>query len=312
MEQIPKCKSLTAIFKEDKLILGGPYIAEFNTKGDSKLYINVEQCGIRKIVVSSDEDISVYDLNKVFTRIERLLMMLDGTFISLSEIKLTESNTVGEDMLSSYAKNFMSQRLSYFSSDSFCKDSNSELLKFDSVLTPELFYKWEQLLDELDIVHQMYLYSLSDSRMTVDVKCAFLIELAEPLIEIIKKYTNFFTSLTPGARGTSLKNCVDALITKYGVDIFKRELSNNYEQFLSAMVNSRVRIMHIKREQKGLYFNGNESVLYILKMNLLYRRIMFEILNIDEILYRDNLIKCVSRLDKWNDTLDNFILKISK
>lgn len=158
----------------------------------------------------------------------------------------------------------------------------------------------------------MYFYSLSDSGITVDVKCAFLIELAEPLIEILKKHTSFFASLTPGKRGTTLRDCLDALIRKYGVDIFRSELSNNYEQFLSAMVNSRVRIMHIKREQKGVYFNGDESVLYILKMNLLYRRIMFEVLNIAEVNYRDNLLKCVSKLDKWNDNLDKFLQKLSK
>lgn len=139
-----------------------------------------------------------------------------------------------------------------------------------------------------------------------------MIELAEPLIEIVKKHTNFFSSLTPGLHGTSLKNCLDTLIKKYGVDIFRKELSNNYEQFLSSMVNSRVRIIHIKREQKGLFFNGNESGLYTLKMSLLYRKIIFEVLNINELDYKDNLIKCVSRLDEWADILDKFISKFSK
>lgn len=59
------------------------------------------------------------------------------------------------------------------------------------------------------------------------------------------------------------------------------------------MVNSRVRIIHIKREQKGLYFNGNESVLYTLKISLLYRCIIFKVLNINELNYIDNSIKCV-------------------
>lgn len=206
----------------------------------------------------------------------------------------------------------MRGRLSYFSSADFCSYSVDKLLEFDTTLAAELFDKWEKLLDELDVVHQMYLYSLSNSGITVDVKCAFLIELAEPLVEIVKGHTNYFSTLIPGARGTTLKSCLDALITKYGVDIFEKELSNNSEQFLSAMVNSRVRIMHIKREQRGIYFNGNESVLYTLKMSLLYRRIIFEVLGISEINYRDNLLKCVSRLDKWNDVLEHFLLKLSK
>ena len=53
--------------------------------------------------------------------------------------------------------------------------------------------------------------------------------------------------------------------------------------------------MHIKRERWGVYFDGRESVLYTSKMSLLYQRILFEVLNIDEINYRNNLTKmCVS------------------
>lgn len=312
MEHIVKCKTLTAIFKDDKLLLGGPHVLEFDTEGDKTFHIKVEQCILRKILITSDKDVSVFELNVVFTRIERLLMLLDGTFISLSDICLSESDTAGEKELYSCKENLMKGRLSYFVSADFCSYNVNKLIGFESVLTPKLFYKWEILLDELDVVHQMYLYSLSDSGITVDVKCAFLIELAEPLIEIVKKHTNLFSSLTPGTRGTSLKNCLDALITKYGVDIFCSELSGNYEQFLSTMVNSRVKIMHIKREQKGIVFNGSESILYTLKMSLLYRKIMFQLLNIDDINYQDTLIKCVLRLDKWNDVFNNFMVKLSK
>lgn len=312
MEQIVKCKVLDATFKNDKLILDGPHMVRFDTEVNKPFHIKVEQGGIRKIMISTDEDVSIFDLYAVFTRIERLLMLFDGTFIPLSQMQFSESDTVGGAMLSSCKENIVKGRLSYFSSADFCGYGANRLLGFESVLTKELFCKWELLLKELDSVHQMYLYSLSNSGITVDVKCAFLIELAEPLIEIVKKHTKFFSSLTPGARGTSLKNCLDALITKYGVDIFGKELASNYEALLTTMVNSRIRIMHIKREQKGVFFNGNESVLYILKMSLLYRRIIFEVLDIDEVNYRDNLLKCVSRLDKWEDVLDKLMLRLSK
>lgn len=312
MEQLLKCKSLVATFKGDRLMLDGPYLVEYDAGETKEFHVKVEQCGIRKIIVTSNADASVFDLHAVFTRIERLLMLLDGTFIPLQELRFSESDTVDERILIFSAKNLEKQRLSYFSSADFCSYNANKLLNFNSILTPELFEKWEELLTELDVVHQMYLYSLSNSGITVDVKCAFLIELAEPLVEIVKKHTNFFASLKPGERGTSLKNCLDALITKYGVNIFGSELSNNYEKFLSAAVNSRVRIMHIKREQRGIYFDGKESILYILKMSLLYRRILFEVLNIDEANYRDNLLKCVSRLDTWNDVLEKFLKRLSQ
>lgn len=309
MEQEIKCKSLYVSYNES--ILDGTHIVEFDLEREIRFHIVVEQCGIREIKIKSDEDVSVFELNKIFTRVERLLMLLEGFFLPLSNMEFTESDTSNEDALRICKENLLNRRLSYFNSADFCKFNENRLLDFDVVLTNELYDKWEKLLDELDVVHQMYLYAMSDNGITRDVNCAFLIELAEPLIEIVKKYTNFFSSLTPGVRGTSLKNCLDAIITKYGEDIFKSELSDKYDQFLTAMINSRVRIMHIKREQKGIYFNGSESRLYALKMSLLYRRILFEVLNINEVYYKDNLINFVSIVEKWNNTLEQFISKLS-
>ena len=311
MEQIVECKSLTAIFQDDKLVLGGPHIIEFDTIGDRNFHVKIEQCRIRKIMVTSDKDVSALELYTVSTNIERLLMLFDGFFIPLAEVRLSQSDKIKESILRSYETDLIKVRLSYFSSSDFCRYKVNKLIDFVAILTAELFYKWEQLLDELNVVHQMYLYSLSDSKITVDVKCAFLIELAEPLIEIVKEHTDFFSSLTPGDRGTSLKNCLGALITKYGVDIFNSELSSDYERILQTMVNSRVKIMHIKRKQRGVYFDGAESVLYIFKMNLLYRKIMFEMLDIEETNYKDSLLRCVSSLDEWNSILDKFLLKFS-
>ncbi len=68
----------------------------------------------------------------------------------------------------------------------------------------------------------MFLYSVSDSKMPIDAKCAFLFELAELLVEVVKVHTHLYSSLTPGERGTSLKMCVDALISKYGTLIFRK------------------------------------------------------------------------------------------
>ena len=86
MEQIVKCKSLIAIFQNDKLLLDGTHSVNFETGDNKPFHIYVEQCGIRKITITSDKDISIFDLCTVFSRIERLLMMLDGTFISLTEL----------------------------------------------------------------------------------------------------------------------------------------------------------------------------------------------------------------------------------
>ena len=311
MEQTAKCKSLVAVYKDNKLMLDGPHEISFDVQKDNVFHIGVEQFGIRKITITSDKDVPVMDLYELLSHTERLLMLLDGTFITLSEIQLSESNIADEKVLHSCEEELMNCRLSYFSSAGICNYCIDKMMGFDFGVTAELFHKWEKLLDELDIVHQVYLYSLSDNGMPADLKCAFLIELAEPLVEIIKEHTNLFPSLKPGAYGTTLKDCLKALIDEFGADIFEKELSYDYNKFLSTLVNSRVRIMHIKRKQEKPHFNGSESNLYSSKISLLYRKIMFDILGFSEADYSDNLKKCVSELNEWNEILGKFLLKLS-
>ena len=304
MEKLAKCKVLIGTYINDNIILGGPHVAEFETR-DNKFFIKIEQCGYRKISIKALEETSVFELYGVFTKIERF----DGQFLNLENLEFTDSSDTEKSMLKSVGNNLMHQRLSYFKSSDLVSYKVDKLLEFEEVLNFDLYDKWEHLLEELDIAHQMYLYAMGDTKITVDVKCAFLIELSETLVEVLKAYTNSFQKLKPG-NGTSLRACVKALIEEYGKDIFEREMEANEKEFLSTVINSRVRIMHIKRNQKIKYFDGNESVLYILKLSLLYRRILLEILGVEKQVYVDKLRKCVSRLNRWNDTLDKFLLRL--
>ena len=110
MEQVAKCKSLVAIFRDDKKMLDGPHAVGFDIEKDKAFHIDVEQCGIRKISITSDVDVSVFDLYALFSRIERLLMLFDGAFISLSEIQLSKSDTVDEKILHSREEHFKKGR----------------------------------------------------------------------------------------------------------------------------------------------------------------------------------------------------------
>lgn len=307
MEDI-KCKKLIATFQDDKLMLGGPKSLEIQL--DENISVIIEQLGIRIITIISEKGESCRDLYGIFTKLERLLMIFDGRFITLKELVFEDLNEETTEHLKSYASDIMKTRLSYYNSADFCNYTLDKLLDYEMIITPELFNKWQELLDELDIVHQMFLYATSDSKMPIDVKCAFLIELSEPLVEVVKANTHFYSSLKPGEKGTSLKMCVDALILKYGEDIFTEEIANNYDKFLQTLVNSRVRIMHIKRQQKELYFNGSESILYAQKMVVLYRRILFEIMGIDKELYKEKMTSLIKSLDSWNDVQAKFLVRL--
>lgn len=289
-------------------MLGGPKSLEIQL--DENISVIIEQLGIRIITIISEKGESFRDLYGIFTKLERLLMIFDGRFITLKELVFEDLNEETTEHLKSYASDIMKTRLSYYNSADFFNYTLDKLLDYEMIITPELFNKWQELLDELDIVHQMFLYATSDSKMPIDVKCAFLIELSEPLVEVVKANTHFYSSLKPGEKGTSLKMCVDALISKYGEDIFTEEIANNYDKFLQTLVNSRVRIMHIKRQQKGLYFNGSESILYAQKMVVLYRRILFEIMGIDKELYKEKMTSLIKSLDSWNDVQAKFLVRL--
>lgn len=302
------CKKLIAIFQEDNLMLEGSKYLEFYK--EEKITIVIEQMGMRKITVVSETEESAEYLYEIFTSIERLLMIFDGRFVNLRELMFKTNNDRNKQYLSSYASEIMQKRLSYYKSADFCNYKLDKLLNYETIITTELFDKWIKLLEELDIVHQMFLYSASDSKMPVDVKCAFLIEISEPLVEVVKSNKHIYASLNPGERGTSLKMCIDALISKYGLDIFEKELDNEYDKFLQTIVNSRVRIMHIKRKQKGLHFNGVESILYAQKMILLYRRIIFEVLGIETELYKEKMILTINSLENWKGVQAGFLKKL--
>lgn len=309
MEKLAKCKNVTGTYRNDSIILGGPHVIEFKTS-DNRFSITIEQFGYRKIVIKALEDISIFELYGELSKIERLLMIFDGQFINLESLDFTDSSDTEENTLKSSSINLMNQRLTYFKSADMVSYKSDKLLEFDEVLNAEVYEKWKQLLGELDIAHQIYLYAMGDTKMPVDVKCAFLTELTEPLVEVLKVYTELFSDLNPGERGTNLRKCLEALIEEYGIDIFEKEIKTNKDKFLSVMIDSRVRIMHIKRNRKNLYFNGNESILYILKLSLLYRKILLDIIGVEKQIYTDKLRKCVSRLNGWNDTLDKLLLKL--
>ena len=295
MEDV-KCKKLIATFVDEKLMLDGPKSLEIYI--DDNISVKIEQMGIRVITVTSKQEESFRNLYGILTKVERLLMLFDGQFIKLKDLSFEESVEGTSEHLKSYAYNIMKTRLNYYKSADFCNYSTDKLVDYETTITPELYSKWQVLLDELDISHQMFLYSVSDNKIPIDVKCAFLIELAEPMVEIVKIYTPFFKSLKPGEKGTSLKKCIKAVISKFGRDIFSEEMSSHYNEFLQILVDSRVRIMHIKRKQQKVFLNGSESILYAKKMTLLYRKILFEILDINEEVYKDRMERKIKDLSR--------------
>lgn len=243
MDNEVKCKKLSAIFKKQDACLRYSHGCDFYTS--DRLHIQIKQGLDREITIEAEEEKDFRDLYAVLTSIEQLLMLLGGKFVPIKELQLSKSESATDADLTKKANELIEKRLPYYESADFCISFSDEWVKFESVITPELYDEWIKLLEDLDIVHQVYLYSLSAGEKMADMRYAFLAELAESLVEIVKLYTELFKSLNPGEKGTTLKNCIAALISEYGKTIFQTELRGDYNGFLQRMVDSRVRIMHM-------------------------------------------------------------------
>ena len=160
------------------------------------------------------------------------------------------------------------------------------------------------------MLNQIVLYSISNIGLPVDGKVAYLIESFEPLAEIIKYKTEYLQSLK--SRDKCLKNYIRGVIEQYGEDIFFAERSKNFDKFLELLVNTRVNIMHIRAFKKSPNLSGAESALYIAKIALLYRCIMFDLLDIDKALYMEKLDQVVNILNDWNNILEGVLNKLIK
>ncbi len=287
---------------------GDPHSVKFDYDyNGSTLHIEIWQSLERIINLSVDSPIEMKQLWTAYVTIERLLMLFDGRFYNIDSVTFT-GNACSEENYASYAQECLSRRLSYYKTDRIYCYTNHIFLTFDSVMCPDMVSKWIKLQDELDIVHQIALYSIADTGVTCDVKCAYFIECLEPMAEIIGIYDNSFPDFKPGNKSTTLKMCIDAVISKYGEDIFSREYSANKDKFLQILVNMRNRIMHIKRNQPTeKYLSGKESILYLVKLCHLYRIVLLSLLGIDYEQYKAAVTSSIEQWNNWNDVLNNFI-----
>ena len=187
----------------------------------------------------------------------------------------------------------------YFSAD-FMIGENNRLINFDEALSETLFSNWCLIQEELDIVHNTALYCLSRVEMPVDMKCAFLIEAFIGVGEIIQsKKSEFVLPKRKSREESQLGLDLKYIISHYGQEIFRGEYQKDLEGFVQILVNSRNRIAHIKSKQNRKFLNGDESVLYLHKLSLMYRIILLDLLDIPLNRYKERLSNRIETINCW-------------
>lgn len=179
-----KCNSISVYQEIQGGFFGGPYYLELCDNG---INIHVHQMGIRKTIISSEKEKLFSELFHHYTRLDRLMMIFEGEFYPITQIETTTSGNTDILNLDVFQKN----RISAYNSSPEIKGNHSTLLSPFSYIDNKMIDRWCQLDNELDIVHQMYLYNLSDNGFPADGKVAFMIECFEPLSELISAHNQF-------------------------------------------------------------------------------------------------------------------------
>lgn len=288
-------------------ILGGPFQCDFSITLNSVLYeISIEQMVIRKTIISTNESVELDDLIVVFNKLDMLIMLGEGQFIPIEKAWIIKNS---KSIESRELDSKIAMRLNLFNSCDFTTGNHSKFLSFDQYIDDNVFLKWIKMLEELDIVHPMVLYSMADTGMPIDCKTAFIIESFESLAELIEKYNKSFTKPSYKRGESLLQKCLCAIIKLYGEDIFQKETNTNIEKFTHILKDSRNRISHIKTKQGRYYLNGSEPILYAVKLSFLYRHILLTLLEVDYNFYKSQITKLVNDWDNWNGILEEFLKK---
>lgn len=198
---------------------------------------------------------------------------------------------------------------SYTSAD-FMLGAGNHLVDFETILDGELFQTWCGLKEELDLIHNMVLYCLSSVQMPKDMQCAFMTEAFEGLAELVtqKKPEIVFVRRANKSESQLQLNLL-TFISRFGPVIFEKEIARDVDKLTRILVDSRNKIGHIKSRQNRVYLNGGESVIYLMKLSLLYRVVLFDLLGLADDIYKDRLALRVESIDN-HDVMENFLKKL--
>lgn len=285
----------------EKGVLGGPKEKHFTfSDKDFDYEISVEQCGNRQITISSSNTIK--NLLHIFYSLDTLFMLLDGQFYPINRVLENDQNIT---------HSFQKRALPSFKSADFMIGAGNVLISFETVLSVDLLGKWIELRAQLDMIHNMVLYCVSSVQMPVDIKCAFLIESFLGVSELVKESKKDFTLPSVKKSESRLQKYLTTIIERYGQDVFREECLHNKEEFTQILANSRNRIAHIKAKQDKYYLNGEECTLYLLKLSLLYRIILFDLLRVPEEFYKEKLQSRTNVLNEYEGIMQNFLKKMA-
>lgn len=290
---------IIVIQKNDDGLFGGPLCNDFKYTYSGVTYrVRIKQQGNRELRIAIDTVIECKELFSMFTFIEHLLFLFDGRFFPIEKAEVIDER---ENPLfyEQQVEQYFSNRINIYNSMDICKYEFMKLINFNEINLRNALIEWSLIDEELDIAYPMFMYCLTDNKMPVDCKIASFIEIAKPLCEIVEKENNNYFTQKNRSRKLDLRTALKVLIDEYGKEIFKTEISNDYCGFLDLLVNTRNKISHVKTFRNKKCLDGVQCAFYIAKLSIMYRTIIYSLINIDRNIYIGRVTQAINKWDNW-------------
>lgn len=220
-----------------------------------------------QIVLDKPHDSSAFvDL---FLNIHCFNMLFEGSFYKIKEIYFLEDN--GEFIKKTEIIDGLVD--CYNSHNQFEKDlfwlGNLKEEAYKNILN-----KWNELFSDITLLHNVYLYSNCSINFPVDLRFFLQFQCFEPLAGLLKR-----KGIIDYSAEADMNEKMESVIEKYGGVVFKKENDDgDTEAIVSKMINTRVRVAHSKNKCNVL--NGEQCWEYTLKLSIMYRLIILDLLGI--------------------------------
>lgn len=278
----------------------GPFVNDFEYTHKGVTYrVKIKQILKRELLIGTGEKVECIELFEMESFLEILLFLFDGRFYPIENAAMIDENE-DPSIYQNKVNHYYNNRPPIYKSIDICRHQFMKLVNFKDIDLTNTLLEWVRISNELDIAFNMLLYCLSDIHMPVDCKISSIIEMVKPFGEIVENNNrSFHIERNKHTKRMDLRIALKTVIKTFGSEIFYKELNGNFKDFLDLLVNTRNKISHVKSLQDKACLDGVQCVFYIAKLSIMYRKIIFMLIGIDDTMYTDNIIKAVEALDNW-------------
>lgn len=204
----------------------------------------------------------MYIFYELMNEVRRFEYLFDGAFYNTTQCKMDDMEIVDA---------IRCVDLGYFQ---YAKRKRRILLNLRDMEYQKYFCKWLKLEKDLGIINQMVLYAGNINGLPVDVRISMLTECFEALVRKLE-----IRQLIQKVYPRTLENCMNAILIAYGEPVFTAE-KNNWHTLVRRIVKTRNKVFHVDSRKKDV-LNGPQSGFYAVKLEWLYRYIVWRMLGYD-------------------------------